>query len=84
MTGPQQPPRRAAPSPSDPSPPGPVPPGLVGPPGGTAVPPPPAPPPPAAGGYADVGGVPVGELVGNVTRSLSTLMRQSWPSPGPS
>jgi hypothetical protein len=29
-----------------------------------------------AGGYADVGEVPVGELVGNVTRSLSTLMRQ--------
>ena len=30
----------------------------------------------AAGGYADVGGVSVGELVGNVTRDLSTLMRQ--------
>jgi Putative Actinobacterial Holin-X, holin superfamily III len=29
-----------------------------------------------AGSYADVGGVPVGELVGNVTRDLSTLMRQ--------
>jgi hypothetical protein len=33
-------------------------------------------PTPTAGGYADVGGVSVGELVGNVTRDLSTLMRQ--------
>jgi hypothetical protein len=33
-------------------------------------------PAPAPGGYADVGGVSVGELVGNVTRDLSTLMRQ--------
>jgi Putative Actinobacterial Holin-X, holin superfamily III len=33
-------------------------------------------PTPATGGYADVGGVSVGELVGNVTRDLSTLMRQ--------
>ena len=76
MTVPQQPPRRTAPSPSDPTPPGTVPPGLVGPSGGAAAPPPPAPPPQAAGGYADVGGVSVGELVGNVTRDLSTLMRQ--------
>ena len=29
-----------------------------------------------AGDYADIGGVSVGELVGNVTRDLSTLMRQ--------
>jgi hypothetical protein len=33
-------------------------------------------PPHAAGSYDDVGGVSVGELVGNVTRDLSTLMRQ--------
>ena len=33
-------------------------------------------PAPATGGYNDVGGVSVGELVGNVTRDLSTLMRQ--------
>src|SRR5215217_2386734 len=33
-------------------------------------------PAPAPGGYPDVGGVSVGELVGNVTRDLSTLMRQ--------
>lgn len=30
----------------------------------------------AAGGYGDIGEVSVGELVGNVTRDLSTLMRQ--------
>jgi hypothetical protein len=36
----------------------------------------PAAPPQPAGGYADVGGVSVGELVGNLTRDLSTLMRQ--------
>ena len=35
-----------------------------------------APPPHAAGPYADIGDVSVGELVGNVTRDLSTLMRQ--------
>jgi hypothetical protein len=35
-----------------------------------------APPPHAAGGYDDVGEVSVGELVGNVTKDLSTLMRQ--------
>jgi Putative Actinobacterial Holin-X, holin superfamily III len=29
-----------------------------------------------AGDYADIGGVSIGELVGNVTRDLSTLMRQ--------
>jgi len=34
------------------------------------------PPPRAAGPYEDVGEVSVGELVGNVTRDLSTLMRQ--------
>jgi hypothetical protein len=34
------------------------------------------PPPHAAGGYDDVGEVSVGELVGNVTKDLSTLMRQ--------
>jgi hypothetical protein len=34
------------------------------------------PPPHAAGGYDDIGDVSVGELVGNVTRDLSTLMRQ--------
>ena len=33
-------------------------------------------PPHAAGGYDDVGEVSLGELVGNVTRDLSTLMRQ--------
>jgi hypothetical protein len=33
-------------------------------------------PPGAAGGYDDVGEVSLGELVGNVTRDLSTLMRQ--------
>ena len=37
---------------------------------------PPSPTPHPAGSYADVGGVSVGELVGNVTRDLSTLMRQ--------
>jgi hypothetical protein len=44
-----------------------------------AVPPPSgayAPPPAAAGRYEDVGEVSLGELVGNVTRDLSTLMRQ--------
>ena len=35
-----------------------------------------APPPHAAGRYDDIGEVSVGELVGNVTRDLSTLMRQ--------
>ncbi len=35
-----------------------------------------APPPHAAGGYEDIGDVSLGELVGNVTRDLSTLMRQ--------
>jgi hypothetical protein len=34
------------------------------------------PPPHPAGSYADVGEVSVGELFGNVTRDLSTLMRQ--------
>ena len=47
--------------------------------GGGAAPPPSgaySPPPHAAGGYEDVGEVSIGELVGNVTRDLSTLMRQ--------
>ena len=35
-----------------------------------------APPPHAAGGHDDIGEVSLGELVGNVTRDLSTLMRQ--------
>jgi hypothetical protein len=35
-----------------------------------------APPPHAAGRHADVGEVPLGQLVGDVTRDLSTLMRQ--------
>jgi Putative Actinobacterial Holin-X, holin superfamily III len=54
----------------------------VGGPGFGATPPSPssggatAAPPHAAGGYDDVGQVSVGELVGNVTRDLSTLMRQ--------
>jgi hypothetical protein len=61
--------------PPDPYGAGAVPPGPVGAPGGShAAPPPPA--PHAADSYNDVGGVPVGELVGNVTRDLSTLMRQ--------
>ena len=33
-------------------------------------------PPHAAGPYEDVGDVSLGELVGNVTRDLSTLLRQ--------
>jgi hypothetical protein len=37
-----------------------------------------APTPHPAGSYADVGGVSVGELFGNVTRDLSTLMRQEF------
>jgi Putative Actinobacterial Holin-X, holin superfamily III len=45
--------------------------GPYGPPGGSS-----APPAHAAGGYEDVGEVSLGELVGNVTRDLSTLMRQ--------
>ena len=36
------------------------------------------PPPHAAGPYDDIGEVSVGELVGNVTRDLSTLMRQEF------
>lgn len=35
-----------------------------------------APPPHAAGPHDDIGDVSLGELVGNVTRDLSTLMRQ--------
>jgi hypothetical protein len=52
---------------SYPAPPG----GAYGAPGGSSTP-----PAHAAGGYEDVGEVSVGELVGNVTRDLSTLMRQ--------
>jgi hypothetical protein len=48
-----------------------VPPGPSTTPGGSY-----APPPHAAGGYDDIGEVSVGELVGNVTKDLSTLMRQ--------
>jgi hypothetical protein len=49
--------------------------------GGSYAAPPPAAPPRAstahpAGPYDDIGDVSVGELVGNVTRDLSTLMRQ--------
>ena len=47
--------------------------------GGGAAPPPSgaySPPAHAAGGYEDIGEVSIGELVGNVTRDLSTLMRQ--------
>lgn len=53
-----------------------------GPAGGAYAPPPggsTAPPQHAAGRHGDVGdvgGVPLGELVGNVTRDLSTLLRQ--------
>jgi hypothetical protein len=50
-----------------------VPPGPGGGPGGSHAAPPPS-APDASG--PDVGGVPVGDLVGNVTRDLSTLMRQ--------
>ena len=45
-------------------------------PGGTASAGSTAPPLHAAAPYADIGEVSVGELVGNVTRDLSTLMRQ--------
>jgi hypothetical protein len=81
MTAPQHP-RQAGPGgqyPANPYPAGQYPPDPYA---GGAVPPsgahaaPPAPAPHAAGQYNDVGGVPVGELVGNVTRDLSTLMRQ--------
>ena len=72
MTVPQQPLPHGGPNPPGQYPPDAVPPpGPVGPPAGAT-----APPPHAAGGYADVGEVSVGELVGNVTRDLSTLMRQ--------
>ncbi len=72
--------------PPAPYPGGAVPPGPVGAPTGShaAGPPvsptsasrPPSPAPHAAGPYTDVGDVSVGDLVGNVTRDLSTLMRQ--------
>jgi hypothetical protein len=54
-------------------------PGGAVPPGGSYAPAPSgasAAPAHAAGGYDDIGEVSVGELVGNVTRDLSTLMRQ--------
>jgi hypothetical protein len=88
VTVPQHPHRAGAADPYPPPgqyPPNPYPggagPGPVGGPGGShaAVPPAsgsPAHTPHPAGSYGDVGGVPVGELVGNVTRDLSTLMRQ--------
>ena len=88
MTVPQHPRRAGAADPYPPPgqyPPNPYPggavPGPVDGPGGShaAVPPAsgsPAHTPHPAGSYDDVGGVPVGELVGNVTRDLSTLMRQ--------
>jgi hypothetical protein len=83
MTGPQ-PPRYTAPGERYPGDPGLAGPGTgspgLGSPGLGAVPPAPggatAAPAHAAGPYQDVGGVSVGELVGNVTRDLSTLMRQ--------
>jgi hypothetical protein len=55
-----------------------VPPGPVGMPVGSPAAPSgrPSPTPHAAGPYEDVGTMSVGELVGNVTRDLSTLMRQ--------
>jgi Putative Actinobacterial Holin-X, holin superfamily III len=64
-----QPPR--PPTPGGQYPAGAVPPGPVAAPSGSY-----APPPHAAGPYDDIGEVSVGELVGNVTRDLSTLMRQ--------
>ena len=80
MSSPQQPPRHAGPG-GDLTAGGPyaggtyasgaVPSAPVAAPGGSY-----APPPHAAGGYDDIGEVSVGELVGNVTRDLSTLMRQ--------
>jgi hypothetical protein len=88
VTAPQHPRHAGAGDPYPPPgqyPPNPYPggagPGPVGGPGGShaAVPPTsgsPAHTPHPAGSYDDVGGVPVGELVGNVTRDLSTLMRQ--------
>ena len=69
--------------PADPYDPGPTGGAYAPPPGGAYTPPPggasAAPPPHAAGHHGDVGdvgGVPLGELVGNVTRDLSTLLRQ--------
>ena len=75
MTAPQHP-RNAGPGgqypaaqyPPSPYPSGPVPAGPVGAPTG----------PHAAGPYTDVGDASVGELFGNVTRDLSTLMRQEF------
>ena len=81
MTAPQHP-RNTAPGgqyatgqyPPAPYPSGAVPPGPLG---TSAVPSgPPSPTPHAGGPYEDVGTVSVGELVGNVTQDLSTLMRQ--------
>lgn len=83
MTAPQHP-RNAGPGgqyptgqyPPAPYPGGAVPPGSLGSPVGSHAAPAPSPVPHAAGPYEDVGTVSVGELVGNVTRDLSTLMRQ--------
>jgi Putative Actinobacterial Holin-X, holin superfamily III len=69
-----QPPRHPVPGgqyPGDQYPAAPGRPGPVGAPSGSY-----APPLHPAGPYDDIGEVPVGELVGNVTRDLSTLMRQ--------
>jgi hypothetical protein len=67
----------SGPYPGSPGPAGPPPPPM----GGSSAVPPPAPPAHVAtthpaGPYEDIGEVSVGELVGNVTRDLSTLMRQ--------
>jgi hypothetical protein len=88
VTAPQHP-RNAGPGgqypagqyPPTPYPGGAVPPGPVSAPGGSHAAAPPMSGTAAttshpAGSYADVGGVSVGELVGNVTQDLSTLMRQ--------
>ena len=80
MTAPQHP-RNAGPGgqypvgqyPPAPYPGSVVPPGPVGAPGGSH-----AAAPPVSGTYTDVGDVSVGELFGNVTRDLSTLMRQEF------
>jgi Putative Actinobacterial Holin-X, holin superfamily III len=78
MTGPQYPPpggRPPGPSPAQPT--GAVPPASTPPQsGGYSAPPPGAPAREAPGRREDVGELSVGQLVGDVTRDLSTLMRQ--------
>ncbi len=80
MTVPQSPQYPAGQSPQSPQyPAGAVPPGAAGPPGGSDAAQPSGSyttPAHAAGPYDDIGEVSVGELLGNVTRDLSTLMRQ--------